>query len=395
MALNKKKISADAAQAIINQGKNIVGKVSGVLGNMTKVPSASGNTASGAAPSADYGALADKYMKDYENSRFSYDFNTDPIYQAAKQAYMNQGRLAAQNVAAQAAKLTGGYGNSYGTVAAQQQFNQALENVNNIIPELQNAAYSRYQNDLAKKQSLANWYLQNSRYKKEDERYADETAYNRERDRISDARYADELAYSRSRDRISDERYADETAYNRKQTEIGNALEKAKIAASIGDYSFYKTLGFNVSNAEQAALLDNAYSYAQKTGDFSKFAALGLDPAAVKANLTAAASSGSGSSGRSGGSSKSSKSSSGTASTPGSSSTVSNASESDSNVVSLSGSAEKIYKTLVQKYVPAKTASQRNAYMYNQVNAYVESGAITAEEGLDILDKLGVDYTIY
>lgn len=303
MALNKKKISADAAQAIINQGKNIVGKVSGVLGNMTKVPSASGNTASGAAPTADYGALADKYMKDYENSRFSYDFNTDPVYQAAKQAYMNQGRLAAKNVAAQAAKLTGGYGNSYGTVAAQQQFNQALENVNNIIPELQNAAYSRYQNDLAKKQSLANWYLKNSRYKKEDERYADETAYNRERDRISDARYADELAYSRSRDRISDERYADETAYSRKQTEISNALEKAKIAASIGDYSFYKALGFNVSNAEQAALLDNAYSYAQKTGDFSKFAALGLDPAAVKANLTAAASSGSGSSGRSGGSS--------------------------------------------------------------------------------------------
>ena len=84
MALNKKKISADAAQAIINQGKNIVGKVSGVLGNMTKVPSASGNTASGAAPTADYGALADKYMKDYENSRFSYDFNTDPVYQAAK-----------------------------------------------------------------------------------------------------------------------------------------------------------------------------------------------------------------------------------------------------------------------------------------------------------------------
>lgn len=426
MALNKKKISADAAQAIINQGKNIVGKVSGVLGNMTKVPSASGNTASGAAPSADYGALADKYMKDYENSRFSYDFNTDPVYQAAKQAYMNQGRLAAQNVAAQAAKLTGGYGNSYGTVAAQQQFNQALENVNNIIPELQNAAYSRYQNDLAKKQSLANWYLQNSRYKKEDERYADETAYNRERDRISDARYADELAYSRSRDRISDERYADETAYNRKQTEIGNALEKAKIAASIGDYSFYKALGFNVSNAEQAALLDNAYSYAQKTGDFSKFAALGLDPAAVKANLTAAASSGSGSSGRSRGSSG--KSSSMTMSQY---NTLRNYCKKASNDTELkklldgyldngyidsdmydelwsdyaekpnagkefssASSADAVYKMLAKIYVPAKTADQRNTFLKNKVEKYVEEGAITEEEALEVLDRLGVSYVL-
>lgn len=426
MALNKKKISADAAQAIINQGKNIVGKVSGVLGNMTKMPSASGNTASGAAPAADYGALADKYMKDYENSRFSYDFNTDPVYQAAKQAYMNQGRLAAKNVAAQAAKLTGGYGNSYGTVAAQQQFNQALENVNNIIPELQNAAYSRYQNDLAKKQSLANWYLQNSRYKKEDERYADETAYNRERDRISDARYADELAYSRSRDRISDERYADETAYSRKQTEIGNALEKAKIAASIGDYSFYKALGFNVSNAEQAALLDNAYSYAQKTGDFSKFAALGLDPAAVKANLTAAASSGSGSSGRSGSSSR--KSSSMTMSQY---NTLRNYCKKASNDTELkklldgyldngyinsdmydelwsdyaekpnagkefssASSADAVYKMLAKIYVPAKTADQRNTFLKNKVEKYVEEGAITEEEALEVLDRLGVSYVL-
>lgn len=426
MALNKKKISADAAQAIINQGKNIVGNVSGVLGNMTKVPSASGNTASGAAPAADYGALADKYMKDYENSRFSYDFNTDPVYQAAKQAYMNQGRLAAKNVAAQAAKLTGGYGNSYGTVAAQQQFNQALENVNNIIPELQNAAYSRYQNDLAKKQSLANWYLQNSRYKKEDERYADETAYNRERDRISDARYADELAYSRSRDRISDERYADETAYNRKQTEIGNALEKAKIAASIGDYSFYKALGFNVSNAEQAALLDNAYSYAQKTGDFSKFAALGLDPAAVKANLTAAASSGSGSSGRSGSSSR--KSSSMTMSQYNTLRDYCKKASNDTELKKLldgyldngyinsdmydelwsdyaekpnagkefssASSADAVYKMLAKIYVPAKTADQRNTFLKNKVEKYVEEGAITEEEALEVLDRLGVSYVL-
>ena len=199
----------------------------------------------------DYAALADKYMRDYDNSKFSYDFNTDPVYQAAKQAYINQGKIAAKNVAAQAAKFTGGYGNSYGTMAAQQQYNAALQNANDIIPELQNAAYSRYQNDLAKKQNLANWYLQNSRYKKEDERYADELAYSRDRDRISDARYADELAYSRGRDKISDERYADETKYNRKTAEKNSALQKAQLAASLGDFSLLRQLGYDTTNAEK------------------------------------------------------------------------------------------------------------------------------------------------
>ena len=184
--------------------------------------------------STDYAALADKYMRDYDNSKFSYDFNTDPVYQAAKQAYINQGKIAAKNVAAQAAKFTGGYGNSYGTMAAQQQYNAALQNANDIIPELQNAAYSRYQNDLAKKQSLANWYLQNSRYKKEDERYADELAYSRGRDRISDERYADELAYSRERDKVSDTRYADELAYSRDRDRISDARYADELAYSRG-----------------------------------------------------------------------------------------------------------------------------------------------------------------
>lgn len=305
--------------------------------------------------STDYAALADKYMRDYDNSKFSYDFNTDPVYQAAKQAYINQGKIAAKNVAAQAAKFTGGYGNSYGTMAAQQQYNAALQNANDIIPELQNAAYSRYQNDLAKKQNLANWYLQNSRYKKEDERYADELAYSRDRDRISDERYADELAYSRERDKVSDTRYADELAYSRGRDKISDER--------YADETKY--------NREQAAK-EWEYKLAQ---------------AAAKS---------------SGSSSKRSSGKSSSGSSSGKSSGASGVSSSGSSVggeakeapVKLSGNAQSIYKELVSRYVPAKTAEQRNTYMSNRISEYVEAGTITAEEGLDILDKLGVSYTV-
>ena len=302
----------------------------------------------------DYAALADKYMRDYDNSKFSYDFNTDPVYQAAKQAYINQGKIAAKNVAAQAAKFTGGYGNSYGTMAAQQQYNAALQNANDIIPELQNAAYSRYQNDLAKKQNLANWYLQNSRYKKEDERYADELAYSRDRDRISDERYADELAYSRDRDKVSDTRYADELAYSRGRDKISDER--------YADETKY--------NREQAA---KEWEY----------------------KLSQAAAKSSGSSGRGSGKSSSGGSSGKSSGTSGISSTGSSVGgEAKEAPVKLSGNAQSIYKELASRYVPAKTADQRNIYMSNRISEYVEAGTITAEEGLDILDKLGVSYTV-
>ena len=330
----------------------------------------------------DYAALADKYMRDYDNSKFSYDFNTDPVYQAAKQAYINQGKIAAKNVAAQAAKFTGGYGNSYGTMAAQQQYNAALQNANDIIPELQNAAYSRYQNDLAKKQNLANWYLQNSRYQKEDERYADELAYSRDRDRISDERYADELAYSRERDKVSDTRYADELAYSRDRDRISDARYTDELAYSRGrdKISDERYADETKYNREQAA----------KEWEYK------LSQAAAKSSGSSGRGSGKSSSGSSSGKSSgtSGVSSSGRGSGKYSGGGGSVGGEAKEAPVKLSGNAQSIYKELASRYVPAKTADQRNTYMSNRISEYVEAGTITAEEGLDILDKLGVSYMV-
>lgn len=301
----------------------------------------------------DYAALADKYMRDYDNSKFSYDFNTDPVYQAAKQAYINQGKIAAKNVAAQAAKFTGGYGNSYGTMAAQQQYNAALQNANDIIPELQNAAYSRYQNDLAKKQNLANWYLQNSRYQKEDERYADELAYSRDRDRISDERYADELAYSRDRDRISDARYADELAYSRGRDKISDER--------YADETKY--------NREQAA---KEWEY----------------------KLAQAAAKSSGSSGRGSGKSSSGSSSGKSSGTSGVSSSGSSVDDTESTTGVNLNILKRVQTDWTQYNRQNRHNEGRDKFITNAITAYVERGDITAEEGLEILDRLGISYSV-
>ncbi len=106
---------------------------------------------------------------------FSYDFNADPLYQMYKDQYQQAGQQAAADVQAQAAALSGGYGNSYGATAGSQAYQNYLQQLNNVIPELSSQAFQRYVqegNDLLNKLDVA--------------RGADETDYNRYRDTRSD-----------------------------------------------------------------------------------------------------------------------------------------------------------------------------------------------------------------
>ena len=75
---------------------------------------------------------------------FQYDFGSDPLYQQYSDMFQRQGKMAMQDTMGQAAALSGGYGNSYAQTAGQQVYNNNLQQMNNVIPELQNAAYSRY-----------------------------------------------------------------------------------------------------------------------------------------------------------------------------------------------------------------------------------------------------------
>ena len=78
---------------------------------------------------------------------FSYDFASDPLYQQYAQRYQQQGQLAMMDTMGQAAALTGGYGNSYAQTVGQQTYQGYLQALNDIIPELQNAAYQRYRDE--------------------------------------------------------------------------------------------------------------------------------------------------------------------------------------------------------------------------------------------------------
>ena len=234
----------------------------GLLAEPAATPQGNGNPPAGnpagaqgqaAQQAPDYGSLSDHYLKLYADGQFNYDFNDDPKYQMARDAYMRQGQINAKNVAAQAAQLTGGYGNSYGTVAAQQVMNQAANDVNQIIPELEANAYSRWNTEQNRNLGLAEMYY-NMNQDQQNRRLQDAQLAAQYGDYsglqglgIDTSQYeADELA---EREWIEEQRA-------QARVEWANAAEdrKREIAiqmAELGDYSFAIELGMDLSELQK------------------------------------------------------------------------------------------------------------------------------------------------
>lgn len=79
--------------------------------------------------------------------KFSYDLNSDMLYQQYKDQYTTLGKMAMKDTMGQAAALTGGYGSSYGQSVGQQQYDAYLHQLNDVVPELYGMAYDQYQQE--------------------------------------------------------------------------------------------------------------------------------------------------------------------------------------------------------------------------------------------------------
>lgn len=75
---------------------------------------------------------------------FQYDVNNDALYNQYKDRYVNLGQNAMMDTMGQAAKLTGGYGNSNAQMVGQQAYQSYLQGLTDKIPELHQMAYNRY-----------------------------------------------------------------------------------------------------------------------------------------------------------------------------------------------------------------------------------------------------------
>ena len=77
--------------------------------------------------------------------KFSYDVDTDPLFQQALASAMNSGKQAMQDTIGQASALTGGYGSTYATTAGNQAYNSFIEDAYNNLPQYYQMAMEAYQ----------------------------------------------------------------------------------------------------------------------------------------------------------------------------------------------------------------------------------------------------------
>lgn len=219
----------------------------------------------------------DQILDDLLNGKQpAYDFSTDPIYQQYKDNYIKQGQMAMMDTMANAAALSGGYGNSYATTVGNQAYQAYLSELNNVIPELANAAYARYQTEQEGKRANLG-ILQG----------LEESDYGKYRDQLSDwytnrdyltGRYDTEYQkdYGSYRDKVSDweadrayEFQQEQARLEQERWEREYALSKAKAyssgsSGSSGSASANLWDGFTdaqIKRAEQFDDIDDAANF--------------------------------------------------------------------------------------------------------------------------------------
>lgn len=198
-------------------------------------------------------AIYDKIMN---RGEFTFDLNKDKLYQQYRDLYAQMGRGAMEDTMGQAAALTGGYGSTYSQNAGQQAYNSYLQKLNEVVPELYNAAYNRYNQE---GQNLMNLYTM--------ARSNADSAYERD--------------YNQWYNRLQLERSDEDTTYNRQQTE-----ENRRLTQEETDYerkqnawsrlsSLITTTGYQPSDEELAAagMSANEAAYLQQYYQQQKAAA--------------------------------------------------------------------------------------------------------------------------
>lgn len=245
------------------------------------------------------GQIAGALDKVVNPEAFSYNPETDPSYGAYAKAYRREGERASADALGQAAAMTGGLPSSYAATAAAQAGNYYAAQMADKIPELEQMAYARYQNDYAMKQAaldalmgveaadyakyqgdLAQYNTDRNfsygQYLDEYNRIANDLATVRDMEQSDYGRYLDLLdryntdrnfSYDQLLNEIDYQTLRRQEAADAEQRALENSLLRAEAGASVGDYSGYRGLGYNTDYAEEMARLALEGQQAALTGE--------------------------------------------------------------------------------------------------------------------------------
>ena len=120
------------------------------------------------------GQVQSLYDRIMNREKFSYDQNSDAMYQMYSQAYRNAGLRNQRDVQGQAAAQSGGYGSSYGQTAGQSAYNASMGQMAQMLPQMQAQALDRYSTEMQNDANLYNTAMQ-----------AEQSDYGRYQDRMN------------------------------------------------------------------------------------------------------------------------------------------------------------------------------------------------------------------
>lgn len=150
---------------------------------------------------------------------FSYDAASDPLYQQYRKQYTREADRSAEDVLGKAAVMTGGMPSTAAVAASQQASDYQMSQMTDKIPELQQLAYSMYQDKLSGDRADLNTLIG-----------IEDNNYNRW---LADRNYLYQLA----RDQVGDQQAADALAYQKQQDKLNYNYQKERDAIEDARYN--------------------------------------------------------------------------------------------------------------------------------------------------------------
>ena len=231
---------------------------------------------------------------------FSYDPETDLLYQQYRKQYNREGQRAAEDALGAAAAASGGIPSSYASTAAGQAGNYYAAQLTDKIPELYELAYNQYLNDYnmqlsdlgvvqGAEQSDYDKYLNALNQYNTDRNFAYDqwlTGYNQLNNDLQTALGLQDVGFNQylaALDQYNTDRnfaygqFLDEISDQ--QNERSQALQNAILAGEYGDYSYLNNLGIN-TDSNPNALQQQASLQALAQAQVDEILAAGGSPSA-------------------------------------------------------------------------------------------------------------------
>lgn len=177
---------------------------------------------------------------------FSYDAASDPLYQQYRKQYTREADRSAEDVLGKAAVMTGGMPSTAAVAASQQASDYQMSQMTDKIPELQQLAYSMYQDKLSGDRADLNTLIG-----------LEDNNYNRW---MADRNYLYQLA----RDQVGDQQTADALAYQKQQDKLNYDYQKERDA--IEDARYNAEWQYKLQQAAQQAARRNTRVITTPTG---------------------------------------------------------------------------------------------------------------------------------